>query len=131
MAQDDTLSLLVREIGRALLPLREAVASVERFQGLMLDLGWTVDDVPPPILDLLTPLETLVSAIEALVVGDPTLAEVEAARQAALAVMAAIDDLAAATFDLRWRPMTLQSLPPHLIECMFVRCLLDFMPASS
>jgi hypothetical protein len=129
MAQDDTLSLLVREIGRALLPLREAISSVERVQGLMLDLGWTVDDVPPPILDLLTPLDALVSAIDALVEGDPTAAEVEAARQAALAVIAAIDDLRNATFDPALAVDDFANrFPPQLIEYLLVRYLLGFHP---
>jgi hypothetical protein len=129
MAQDDTLSVLVREIGRALLPLREAMSSVERFQGLMLDLGWTVDDVPPPIVDLLAPLDTLVSAIDALLEGDAAGAEVEAARQGALAVMAAIEDLRNATFDPALAVDDFANrFPPQLIEYLLVRYLLAFHP---
>ena len=95
----------------------------------MIDLGWTVDDVPPPILDLLTPLDALVSAIDALVDGDPTPAEVEAARQAALAVIAAIDDLRNATFDPALAVDDFANrFPPQLIEYLLVRYLLDFHP---
>jgi hypothetical protein len=129
MAQDDTLSVLVREVGRALLPLREALSSVESFQGLMLELGWTVDDIPPPVQNLLGPLDDLASVLEALIEGTPTLAEIDAARQAVVDVVAAIDALRTATFDPALAADDFAThFPAQLLEHLLITYLLDFHP---
>jgi hypothetical protein len=64
-----TFERILGEIGQALLPLRTAVSSPESFLAFMLKLGWQADDVPQPLKDLGTGLDTLSDALRKLL-GD-------------------------------------------------------------
>lgn len=69
MAEHGTAETLLGEVGKALLPLGDALSSPERFAGLMQQLGWQVDAVPAPLLDLAGAVDDLHSALRR-VLGD-------------------------------------------------------------
>ncbi|MFC4116405.1 DUF6603 domain-containing protein [Nonomuraea zeae] len=69
MAELGTFDRLVAEVGQALLPLRQALGSTDAFVGLLNDLGWTASDIPQPLRDLGTDLDTLDDALRRLL-GD-------------------------------------------------------------
>ncbi|MGI8329748.1 DUF6603 domain-containing protein [Actinomadura scrupuli] len=69
MAEPGTFETLVAEIGQALLPLRQALASPEAFLALLQKLGWRADDIPQPLRDLGTGVETLYDSLSRLL-GD-------------------------------------------------------------
>jgi hypothetical protein len=64
-----TLDRVLAEIGQALLPLRDALASPAAFAGLARVLGWTVTDIPPPVRDVATAADTLFDSLTRLL-GD-------------------------------------------------------------
>ncbi|WP_055564266.1 kelch repeat-containing protein [Streptomyces atriruber] len=74
MAEQGTFDKLVAEIGQALLPLREAVASPEAFVGLLNELGWTAAEPPAPLRALGTAVDTLFDSLRRLL-GDGGLNE--------------------------------------------------------
>ena len=82
-----TLTTVVREIGLALRPLEGAVASREAFASLMARLGWSLESLPAPIQDLLTPAGELAAALDALDVEDPSPAAVASAIQSVVALV--------------------------------------------
>ncbi len=49
MAERGTFETLLAEVGQALLPLREALASPEAFVGFLTKLGWRAEDIPQPL----------------------------------------------------------------------------------
>lgn len=69
MAERGTFAAVLGEIGQALLPLRAALSSPDRFLGFALKLGWQVDHVPPPLKELAAGLDTLFDALRKLL-GD-------------------------------------------------------------
>jgi len=70
-----TLKLVGEHLTLALKPLSAAVVDKERFRGLMYQLGWNADDLPPAYAALGTAVDTAVTTLEALS-DDPTAAEV-------------------------------------------------------
>ena len=46
MSQPGTFEALLTEVGKALLPLKFALASKENFFAFMLKLGWQADEIP-------------------------------------------------------------------------------------
>ena len=73
--QPSTLQLVGEHLALALKPLSDAVADKERFRGLMYQLGWNADDLPPGYAALGTAVDTAVTKLEALT-DQPTAAEV-------------------------------------------------------
>ncbi|MFA1550095.1 DUF6603 domain-containing protein [Actinomadura chokoriensis] len=69
MAEPGTFDRLVAEIGQALLPLRQALGSTEAFVAFLQELGWRADDIPQPLRDLGTGVETLYDTLRRLL-GD-------------------------------------------------------------
>jgi hypothetical protein len=69
MAEPGTFEKILGEIGQALLPLREALASPEAFVGFLTKLGWRAEDIPAPLLDVGTGVETLYDELRAML-GD-------------------------------------------------------------
>jgi hypothetical protein len=69
MAELGTFETLLAEVGKALLPLKAALASPERFYGLMLKLGWRADTIPQPLQQLGTGLNTLFTELRGVVGG--------------------------------------------------------------
>ncbi|MFI0976330.1 DUF6603 domain-containing protein [Streptomyces sp. NPDC021093] len=142
-----TFDKLLAEIGQALLPLREAVASPQAFIGLLHQLGWTVAAPPAPLLALGTQVDTLYDSLRRLL-GDgglnegapglrtPEPAKPEAATDAAAAsaddaarVLAAVQGLVTAIRALAQAPDS--AIPPQLradgFREKFPRQLLDHL----
>jgi hypothetical protein len=69
MAELGTFDRILAEVGQALLPLRDATASPDAFAGLLLELGWSVTDLPQPLRDLGTSADTLYDSLRRLL-GD-------------------------------------------------------------
>ncbi len=69
MASLGTLETILAEVGQALLPLRTALRSPERFFAFMLELGWQADDIPQPLRDLGNGLDALVDALTRVLGG--------------------------------------------------------------
>lgn len=69
MAELGTFERILAEVGKALLPLKAALASPVRFTGLMLKLGWRVDAIPQPLQKLGTALNTLFAELRGVVGG--------------------------------------------------------------
>ncbi len=55
------------EVGRALLPLRDATASPQKFVNLMLKLGWPPEAIPTPISDIGSALDVLIQELRQIV----------------------------------------------------------------
>jgi hypothetical protein len=64
-----TFEALLAEVGKALLPLKEAVSSPANFVFLMQKLGWQADAIPQPLQDLGAGVDALFSELRK-VVGD-------------------------------------------------------------
>lgn len=63
MSQLGTFEALLTEVGKALLPLKFALTSKENFFAFMLKLGWQADEIPQPLSDLNTGLDTLFASL--------------------------------------------------------------------
>src|SRR5262249_36032965 len=69
MAELGTVETLLAEVGKALLPLQVAVSSPGAFFSFMVKLGWQTSDIPQPLQELGTGLDTLFTELRK-VVGD-------------------------------------------------------------
>ncbi|MGW4382490.1 DUF6603 domain-containing protein [Kitasatospora sp. NPDC004531] len=69
MSEPGTFERILAEIGQALLPLRDALATPAAFSALLRRLGWTVTDIPQPFVDLRNAVETLYDSLHTLL-GD-------------------------------------------------------------
>jgi hypothetical protein len=67
MSSAGTLGLLMTEVGRVLLPLREATASPQKFVNLLLKLGWEPAPIPGPVADIGTGLNVLMQELKQVV----------------------------------------------------------------
>ncbi|SMD26932.1 DUF6603 domain-containing protein [Kibdelosporangium aridum] len=57
-----TVEKIAAEVGKALVPLRDALESPQAFSGLLRELGWSAEVIPQPIADLGAGIETLAEA---------------------------------------------------------------------
>jgi hypothetical protein len=69
MAELGTVEALLAELGKALLPLQIAVSSPSAFLSFMLKLGWQASEIPQPLQELGTGLDSLFTKLRK-VVGD-------------------------------------------------------------
>src|SRR3954453_16266653 len=69
MAERGTLETILAEVGQALLPLREALASPDAFVGFLTKLGWRAEDIPQPLLQVGQSVEVLYDLLRKIV-GD-------------------------------------------------------------
>jgi hypothetical protein len=69
MAEPGVLETIVAEIGKLLLPLRNAVESPAAFGSLLRRLGWDSDIIPKPIADLAVDLQLLFERLQSLIGG--------------------------------------------------------------
>ena len=129
MSLASTGAALARELGRALLPLEQAVSSPAGFQGLMREIGWNVESLPAPIQDLLAPAGQLAAAIGALDVEDPAPAVVAAAVEGLVGLVEQIRAVAQApdaAFDARLLADDFKNrFAPELLEYLLVSYLRD------
>lgn len=79
MAERGALEAAVGEIGKLLLPLRQAVASPAAFEALLRELGWRVSVIPDPIAALVPDIEVLFDRLQKIfgagLTADPALSE--------------------------------------------------------
>jgi hypothetical protein len=106
----DSLTALADEMGRLLLPLREAAQSPDRFRALMADLGWQADDIPQPVRDLAGGLTDIEEAVTRLAGGAVDAATVDSLLNAILRVTGDIDAIARAAD---------AAIPPRLRDAGF------------
>ena len=140
MAELGTLERLGAEVGQALLPLREAVATPGDFTGLLHELGWFAPAVPQPLLGLSTSIETLYDALLRLLgdgglnvggtPGDPDSAPIgSATADEAARVLTALQRLITAIRAIADAPDS--AFPAHLVADgfadQFPRQLLDHL----
>ncbi len=64
MSDQGALETVVGEIGKLLLPLRNATASPEAFQSLLFELGWDADVIPQPIAALVPDIQILFDRLQ-------------------------------------------------------------------
>jgi hypothetical protein len=67
MANTDTFGTILAEIGKGLLPLRDAVSSPQSFVFFMQKQGWQVTAIPQPLEDLGTGIDQLFSELRKIV----------------------------------------------------------------
>ncbi|MCL4298420.1 MAG: hypothetical protein KJ077_21975 [Anaerolineae bacterium] len=106
----DTLTILVEEMARLLLPLREAVASPARFVTFMARMGWQVNDIPPPLSNLGSSLDDVFNDLEKVLDGDLDPATIDRLRTSIVDVFKGIRAIASAPN---------ATFPPHLIADNF------------
>jgi hypothetical protein len=63
MSSPATLGVLITEVGRALLPLRDATASPQKFANFMLKLGWPPESIPSPVSSIGSALDVLLQEL--------------------------------------------------------------------
>ncbi|GGQ54158.1 DUF6603 domain-containing protein [Kitasatospora griseola] len=69
MSEPGTFERILAEIGQALLPLRDGLATPAAFSALLRRLGWTATTIPQPFVDLRAAVETLYDSLHTLL-GD-------------------------------------------------------------
>ncbi len=99
MTDNNTIHTIAREFGKAFMPLQAAMESPEAFSGFMRELGWSVEDIPDPIRDLLTALELLRNAYIPILEGDADPADFVTLIDAIRNLIQQVDALKDADFD--------------------------------
>jgi hypothetical protein len=94
MANTDTFGTILAEIGKGLLPLRQAVASPSSFMYFLQKLGWQADTIPQPLQDLGTGIDQLFSELRKIV-GDGLAYDGSVSLGSAASINAALDDVMA------------------------------------
>src|SRR5262245_55595495 len=129
MATANIVHLIARELGLALAPLRDAIASQAAFQAFMLELGWSVEDVPAPIQDLAAAVDRLQAALAPVVDGDGSPSDFLELLQAIRALLDAIEGLRGATFDVQLAAAGFAAkFPGQLVEHLIVQHLMRERP---
>ena len=113
-----TLTYLAEGVGEAFAQLGKILGSDEAYRGVMLELGWKSDTIPPAIAALQTPVDQL-----AAVLGDGTI-DVDELDDVLDAIQRVID----AVHDLQHQA---SSLPSELVadgfDAIFATQLIDFL----
>jgi hypothetical protein len=91
VADRDTLAALTQDVAVAFEPLALALESPEDFVGFMLDLGWDLDSIPPPLQGLAEALPALLDVLETGEVEATTVAAALAALASVLQAIRAIE----------------------------------------
>ena len=94
MADRDTLASLAGELALAFRPLVLAFQTPGAYRDLLEDLGWNLTSVPPEVLALQTPVNTVANLVTD---GEVDPAQVPALLDAVLTAFKAISDLSTAT----------------------------------
>ncbi|MEV0972435.1 DUF6603 domain-containing protein [Microtetraspora glauca] len=108
MTEPSTFDRVLGELGLALRPLADSLASPQAALGLLRELGWIAEAVPQPLLDLRTDLDTLTEGLRRLygeagvVTGDTT--DLAALPGDVARVLAAVDRILSAIRALATAP---------------------------
>ncbi|MGA7050794.1 MAG: DUF6603 domain-containing protein [Mycobacterium sp.] len=124
MADRDTLAALAEQVGLALSPLQDALASPEAFAAFAVELGWSLDTLPAPVSAIAGPLESLVKLLEA---GQVDASTVEGVISAIGGVIGAINALSSQSVAF---PAGVDAgvFADELLEFLLVDYLLDQQP---
>src|SRR5215471_6738523 len=87
MSARGTIADLATGIGKALAALRPLIASDAEFRALASSLGWSAPAIPAPVAGLAAPLATLRTSLDAVLSGNPTVAQLDALQTAARQVV--------------------------------------------
>ncbi len=127
MADRDTLAALAEELGLAIAPLRRALEDEGSFAELMLNLGWDMTAVPPPLATLQAPAQSVAELVET---GGIDSASAPQLLQAIGSALGAISGLGSAS----GLPGTVDAaqfaaeFPRQLVDYLAVEYLLDYQP---
>jgi hypothetical protein len=125
----NVIHLAALEVGLALAPVRDALDSPEAFQAFMLELGWSVKDIPPAILALGTSADRLQTALVPIVEGEGSTSQFLELIQSIRALIDAIDGLGSANFDPALAAAGFATaFPKQLIEHLVIRHLVTQRP---
>ena len=137
MSQRDTFSLAVEEMALALLPLRNAISSPERFVSFMAQMGWQVDSVPEPLVNLAGGLAGLITTLQRIVRNqqsgaDINLADIDELLQAVQDVFEGIQAIRAAP-DAAFPPSLIADnfkaeFPAQLVQFLVINHLTRLHP---
>ena len=121
-----TVNTILTEVGKAFLPLENALASKDNFQDFMRQLGWTVDSIPGPINNLVSSVSDLKSAIEKITGDSPSPSDFEQASNALKDLINAIEDLDSESFDSALEADNFADVfPQQLIDYLIARYLIE------
>lgn len=121
MAARDTIDALAEEVGSALLPLTEALASPENFQAFAVELGWELGSAPPSVQTLGGPAATIASVLEGGDVDASTVAAVIGAIRAFLNGTSGIQSEPAGSFPPGFDVAAFKSeFPTQLLQYLLV-----------
>lgn len=95
----DIVGLIGRELGLAFVPLQEALSSPEEFGSLALELGWDLDEIPPPVQGLTGDIDQLLTDLDPILQGSPSITDVAALLQAVRQLIGSIQGLSGAAYD--------------------------------
>ncbi|MCB0705590.1 MAG: hypothetical protein KDC34_09790 [Saprospiraceae bacterium] len=93
MVQKNTLSMLVTEAAKMLVPLEQAVSSPEAFKTFMIQMGWQPDDIPQPVLAISDSVVGLKNALEDAIDGDLDLSQIDNIRAYIVQLIDGINDI--------------------------------------
>jgi hypothetical protein len=132
MPERDTIAVVAEEIAKALMPLRDAIQSTERFSSFMAGLGWDVEDIPPPVRELGGGLNTIANELQNIISGSVSPSTIENLRTAINQVVNGIDAISRAPESaiperLRRENFALE-FPQQLIEYLLVEYLVRNQP---
>ncbi|MFB4295076.1 DUF6603 domain-containing protein [Actinomadura sp. NTSP31] len=150
MTRFGTFETVLAEVGQALLPLRDALATPAAAIGLLRELGWATDTVPAPLTALGTSVDTLHDALRRVLgdggvneggtVGDPGAAPAAgASADDAARVLAAVQGLVTAVRAIANAPASAippalaadgfaAKFPPQLLDHLVITYLRRFHP---
>ena len=130
MAEKGTIQAIGMAVAKAFEPLQDILASETAFIGMMRQMGWTVEDIPGPIQDLITPLDNLVSAIQTVQV-DSSVENIAELLTALANLTNAVAELEGKSFDTS---LSLDGFaaefPAQLIDYLLVEYLSQYQPAA-
>jgi Family of unknown function (DUF6603) len=115
MSQQDTFSQAVEKLALALLPLRNAISSPERFVSFMAQMGWQVDSVPEPLVSLGSGLGELITTLQRIISTEQSGADINLADVDAL--LQSVQDIFHGIEAIRTAPDA--AFPPSLIADNF------------
>lgn len=128
MSDRDTLAAIAEHLALAFLPLREATADIDSFVGFMLRLGWSVESLPQPFVDLGANAVQLALAVKALI-DDPDPETVEATFEAMRTLVAAIQAVDAAGAPTGVDPAVFAAeIGERLVELLLTEYLIKAWP---
>ena len=123
----NTIETIVRHLVQAVLPLKEAFSSNDRFQQFIYRLGWKTDKIPPSYQNLVVSVERAVTAMEALG-SSPDIEDLMEAMLAVKSVYEAIKAINDSPGDISDSVAFLDEVKNNLFDILFIDYLVLFAP---